>query len=264
MSLTRTALPTAARRPGRLQMRKLAQLVLQFGRGTWIVTTRFPRLDQAQKGLEFQRWARQVLAILEIEVQTNAPAPVGFAGLVVSNHLSWLDVLVLQSLMPSSFVAKTEVRRWPLVGWLSHACATIFVDRSSARSAHAMVDDTAAAIRQGHAVVVFPEGTSSDGQSLGHFHANIFESAVRAGAPVQWFSLRYQDADTGATATAAHFTGDMSLAQSLQQVTASSVIRARVHVGDQVATQGHSRRTLALHVHGRIRHQLFGPTHEGS
>ena len=245
-----------------MPVRKLAQLLLQFGRGTWVVATRFPRLDQAQKGLEFQRWARQVLAILDIEVEANAAAPVGFAGLVVSNHLSWLDVLVLQSLMPSSFVAKSEVRRWPLVGWLSHACATIFVDRSSARSAHAMVDDTAAAIRQGQAVVVFPEGTSSDGQSLGLFHANIFESAIRARAPVQWLSLRYLDADTGATATAAHFTGDMTLADSLKQVTGSSAIRARVHIGEQVATQGHSRKTLALHVHGRIRNQLFGPAHE--
>jgi 1-acyl-sn-glycerol-3-phosphate acyltransferase len=257
-------LAAAPRRAGPRQLRRLAQLALQFVRGSWVVAVRFPRLDRAQKGLEFQRWARQVLAILEIEVQASAAAPQGFAGLVVCNHLSWLDVLVLQSLLPCAFVAKTEVRQWPLVGWLSHACATIFVDRSSARSAHAMVDDTAAAMRRGDAVVVFPEGTSSDGQSLGTFHANIFESAIRAGAPVQLLSLRYLQPDSGAAATAAHFTGNMTLAQSLKRITASPGIRARVQVGERLDAQGHSRKTLAQHAHARIRQQLLDTAHATS
>ena len=117
---------------------KLLRIALQFGRAAWLVALRFPHLQQVQKLAHIQRWSQQMLAILEIEVASNKLAPSGFAGLVVSNHLSWLDILVLQSLLPGAFVAKTEVRRWPVVGYLAQACATIFVDRASPRSARAM------------------------------------------------------------------------------------------------------------------------------
>jgi 1-acyl-sn-glycerol-3-phosphate acyltransferase len=253
---------TAGRSPGRHALRKLPRLALQFARGASVVALRFPALNAAQKGLEIQRWARQVLAILEIEVQANTPLPAGFAGLVVANHLSWLDVLVLQSLMPVAFVAKTEVRHWPVVGYLAQACATIFVDRSSARSAHAMVEDTAAAMLRGRAVVVFPEGTSSDGTRLGHFHANIFESAIRAAAPVQLLTLQYLDPGSDLPATAAHFIGDMTLLSSLKRVTGTSGMRARVQLGDCIGTQGHSRKTLALHAHARMQRQMMEATRE--
>ena len=246
-------------RPGQPRALKLFRLALQFARGTCVVALRFPRLGPTQKQQAIQRWAQQVLAVLEIEVQTNTLPPQDFAGLVVSNHLSWLDVLVLQSLMPAAFVAKNEVRRWPLVGYMAAACATIFVDRASARSAHAMVDRSAAAMAQGQAIVVFPEGTSSDGTGLGRFHPNIFESAIRAKAPVQLLTLKYLDRSTGAVDTAAHFTGDMTLLESLQRVMASSRIRAQVHIGECLSAQGHSRKTLAQQAHARMHTLLFAP-----
>jgi 1-acyl-sn-glycerol-3-phosphate acyltransferase len=238
------------------RLRKLLGIVLQFGRGVWTVSLRFPRLSKAERLLEIQRWACQLLAILEIEVQSNKPAEADFAGLVVSNHLSWLDILVLQSLMPGTFVAKTEVRRWPVVGYLAHACATIFVDRSSARSARSMVADTASAITQGYAVIVFPEGTSSDGSSLGAFHANIFESAIQARSRVQLLTLRYQDRASGKPAAAAHYIDDMTLVSSISRVTASSSIQAQVHIGECLSVLGHTRKSLALHAHARIRADL--------
>jgi 1-acyl-sn-glycerol-3-phosphate acyltransferase len=255
-------MPTVMGSTRRSRLVKLTGIALQFGRGAWTVSLRFPGWDKAQRLQAIQRWASQLLAILEIEVQSNQLPPSGFAGLVVSNHLSWLDILVLQSLMPGSFVAKTEVRRWPVVGYLAQACATIFVDRSSPRSARSMVEDTAAAIAQGYAVVVFPEGTSSNGQALGNFHANIFESAIRAQAPVQLLSLQYIDSVTGQAAAAAHFIDDMTLMDSLKDVMASSTIRARVHIGDCISAQGHTRKSLALHAHQRIHAHLFAPAYE--
>jgi 1-acyl-sn-glycerol-3-phosphate acyltransferase len=240
----------------RSRLRKSLGIALQFGRGAWTVSVRFPGLHKAQRLLEIQRWARQLLAILEIEVQSNKPPQAGFAGLVVSNHLSWLDILVLQSLMPGTFVAKTEVRRWPVVGYLAQACATIFVDRSSARSARSMVENTAAAIAQGYAVIVFPEGTSSDGSSLRPFHANIFESAIQAQSPVQLLTLRYHDTASGEAAAAAHFIDDMTLISSLSSVMATSSIQAQVHLGDCISAQGHTRKSLARQAYHSINAQL--------
>ena len=226
-----------------------------------MVALRFPALDKEQKLQEIQRWAQQVLHILEVEVQSNALPQPGFAGLVVCNHLSWMDVLVLQSLMPGAFVAKTEVRGWPVVGYLAQACATIFVDRSSRRSARAMVERTAAAIAQGYCVVVFPEGTSTDGRNVGSFHANIFESAILARCEVQLLTLQYLDRSTGLAAQAAHFTGDMTLLTSLSKVMATSTIQAQLHIGERLSALGHTRKSLALHAHGKIRTHILTPAH---
>lgn len=254
-------MPALRRRLSASRPLKLLRIALQFGRAAWLVALRFPHLQQAHKLQEIQRWSQQLLGILQIEVASTQLPPSGFAGLVVSNHVSWLDILVLQSLVPGAFVAKTEVRSWPLVGYLAQACATIFVDRASARSAHAMVEDTACAIAQGYAVVVFPEGTSSDGRAVGSFHANIFESAIRAQSQVLALSLHYRNQNTGAAATDAHFTGDMTLLASIARVTANSSIQAQVRLGACIPAHGHSRKSLALLAQQKIHAQVLNPSH---
>ena len=198
--------------PGKVRApwKKWAHIAWQFGRAGWIVGLQFPRMQKEQRLHEIRQWSLSVLQALDVEVRCTAPPPAGFAGLVVSNHLSWMDILVLQSILPGTFVAKTEVRRWPVVGYLAQACATIFVNRSSPRSARSMVDDTMAAVEQGYAVIVFPEGTSTDGKDLAPFHANIFESVVRSQGEVQLLTLQYVDKASGQVASGVHFTGTMS------------------------------------------------------
>jgi 1-acyl-sn-glycerol-3-phosphate acyltransferase len=238
------------------QLRKLLQLTAAFFNAWFLLRLRFPRLQRAERLQEIQGWASRVLRILEIEVHCNQGPDANFAGLVVSNHLSWLDILVIQSLLPGVFVAKSEVRHWPLIGTMARACETIFVDRASARSAHAMVDSSVAAFAQGYSVVAFPEGTSSDGLDVGNFHANIFEAAIRTRTPVQTLSLQYVDAASGQPNQAAHFTGDTTLLSSLRKVLARSNIKTQVHVGERIPTVGHSRRSLSHHAHRTIRTQL--------
>jgi len=238
------------------QLVKLLRLAIEFIRGGFLLRRQFPQLQQHERLEAIQSWARRVLQILEVEVVCNKLAPANFAGLVVANHVSWLDVLVIQSLMPGIFVAKSEVRRWPLIGAMAQACQTIFVDRASARSAHAMVDSTVAAFGQQTTVVAFPEGTSSDGAEVGSFHANIFEGAIRSRTDVQPLTLRYLDTDTGMPATAAIFTGDMSLLSSLRQVLGTSTIRTQVHMGSLIAAHGHSRKSLSQQAHRSIQSRL--------
>jgi len=239
---------------------KWVRIAFQFGRAGWIVAMRFPGLHKEQRLREIQRWSKSVLHVLQIEVRCNQLPDAGFAGLVVSNHLSWVDILVLQSILPGTFVAKTEVRHWPVVGYLAQACATIFVNRSSPRSARTMVDHTVAAIAEGYAVIVFPEGTSTDGDDLGTFHANIFESAIRADGQVQLLTLKYVDKVSGEVAKDVHFTGDMSLLNSIGSVTRLSTTQAVVHLGECVPANGHTRKSLAQHAHQSIRAQLLFPS----
>jgi 1-acyl-sn-glycerol-3-phosphate acyltransferase len=240
------------------QLRKVLKLTAEFFKAWCLLRLRFPRLQREERLREIQAWASRVLKILEIEVHCNQTSDSDFAGLVVSNHLSWLDILVIQSLMPGLFVAKSEVRRWPLIGAMACGCETIFVDRASARSAHAMVDSSAAAFEQGYTVVAFPEGTSSDGRELGHFHSNIFEAAIRTRTPVQTITLQYVDTVTGQASQAAHFTGETTLLSSLRTVLAQTNIKTQVHVGERIQAIGHTRRSLCHLAHRIIRTQLLG------
>lgn len=240
----------------RLPLIRLLQLIAEFIRGNLVLWWRFPRMQRDEKLKEIQRWAKKVMLILGIEVECNNVPPTAFAGLLVSNHLSWLDVLVIQSLMPGVFVAKSEVRHWPLIGSMARACATIFIDRASARSTHAMVDSTIAAFARGYCVVAFPEGTSTDGADLASFHSNVFEGAIRAQVHVQPVTLRYLDTQTGSHSEAAIFIGDTTLLSSLRKVMGTSTIKVKVHIGDCIPSQGQTRRSLCHLTHRLIRAQL--------
>ncbi len=257
-SLVSARLPSSA---GRRPLLKVLLLAQEFIRAGVLLRWQFSTLQREQKLQSIQRWARKVLQILEIEVHCNQLPDADFAGLVVSNHLSWLDILVIQSLMPGVFVAKAEVGCWPLIGAMARNCATIFVDRATARSAHAMVDSTVAAFEQGYAVIAFPEGTSTDGSDLGRFHANVFEGAIRAQAQVQPVALRYVDANTGLPAESAHFIGETTLLASLRKVLACSSITTQVHLGHCIGSAGHTRKSLCHHAHRVIRTQLLAQSH---
>lgn len=244
---------------------KLLRFMAEFIRGGLVLWLHFPQLHRDDKLEQIQRWARRVLLILDIEVQCDGSSSTTCAGLVVANHLSWLDILVIQSLMPGVFVAKAEVQRWPLVGSMAQACETIFVERSSPRSTRAMVEGTMKAFEQGYSVVAFPEGTSSDGSDLAVFHSNIFESAIKAQTHVQPVTLRYVHGATGLPTDAALFIGNMTLVSSLRQVMARTTIRTHVHIGERLYSQGQTRKSLAHQAHQSIRGQLarhrygFGP-----
>jgi 1-acyl-sn-glycerol-3-phosphate acyltransferase len=240
---------------------RLLRLAAEFFRAGMVLWLKFPRLRRDQRLHEIQRWATRVLLILDIEVQYSGPLNMSSAMLVVANHLSWLDVLVIQSLTPGVFVAKAEVKHWPLIGWMARACGTIFVERASPRSARAMVGDTMNALDQGYSVIAFPEGTSSDGSDVGVFHANIFEGAIKARTDVQPLSLRYVHAATGLPQEAALFLGDMTLVTSLRRVMASSAITTQVHFGACIGSQGQTRKSLASQAQQSIRRQLTDRRH---
>jgi 1-acyl-sn-glycerol-3-phosphate acyltransferase len=235
---------------------KLIRLLLELSRGSLILWLQFPRLERNQKLLEIQRWARKVLLILQVEIQCEGSLPDHCNALVVANHVSWLDILVIQSLMPGVFVAKSEVRRWPLIGMMAHACSTIFVERSSRASARTMVDGALKAFNQGYSVVAFPEGTSSDGADLAAFHSNVFECAIRAKTPVRPVTLRYVEVQTGLPSKAALFIGDMTLTSSLRRVMATSTIKTLVHIGDCIHVSGQTRKSLSLQAHRYIQTRL--------
>ncbi len=160
-------------------------------------------------------------------------------GLLVCNHLSYLDIVVLSSIQPCVFVAKRDVAGWPLFGWLARAAGTIFVDRESRFSSPVVVDLIRNAISGGSVVVLFPEGTSSDGATVLPFKSTLLESAVQHQCPVTAASIQYA-LDDGLVADEICYWRDMTLLPHLLKLFFKREIRSscsfsppRIRVGNR-------------------------------
>ena len=133
---------------------------------------------------------------------------------MVANHISWLDIFVINSLEPCRFVAKSDIRGWPLVGWLCAKTGTIFISRGKPRDVRAIYQGLVASIKEGDRIAFFPEGTTAAQGGLLPFHPNLFEAAIDAGVPVQPYALRYLD-DAGELHPAADFIGETTIVESI-------------------------------------------------
>ncbi len=120
------------------------------------------------------------------------PVDLPAGGLLVANHVSWVDIFVINALAPSSFIAKDDIARWPLIGTLVGRVGTLFLERGKRHAVHRALTVVAEQLRAGRRVAVFPEGTTGSGDVLQPFHANLIEAAVKADAPLLPIGLRYR------------------------------------------------------------------------
>jgi 1-acyl-sn-glycerol-3-phosphate acyltransferase len=174
----------------RTAWRSLALLLTSVQAGLEIISNKWrnpPGLARREEWLN--KWCRVVARRLNIHVEVDGSFP--SAGLLVSNHLGYLDVIAIGSLSPCVFVAKKEVRRWPIYGILARMANTIFIDRSRPGEVAHAISRISATIGKGSIVVLFPEGTSSDGTQVLPFHSSLFEAAVSDHHPVSCARISY-------------------------------------------------------------------------
>lgn len=213
--------------------------------GMWTIWLRFPQLSAEQREMRVQAWALQFLALWGIHLRVVGQPVAQGPALMVANHISWLDILVIHAARHCRFVSKSDIRAWPLVGMLATGAGTLYIERSKRRDALRMVKDMADAMRKGDVVAVFPEGTTSDGRALLPFHANLIQAAIEADAPVQPMSLKFTDAQTGETSFAPCYIGDDTLIGSVWRTLKAGRIEAVVHFGQPQTAQGRDRRAWA-------------------
>ncbi|WP_432257927.1 lysophospholipid acyltransferase family protein [Cupriavidus sp. TMH.W2] len=248
-------------------MRKTA-LVLHLLRGLVTCALLFPWLGVRSREWHIRRWSRRLLRICGVEVEVvdatgAASTGAGRQGaMVVSNHISWLDIYVIHSWQPVRFVAKSEIRSWPLIGWLCDKTGTIFIERGRKRDAHRVLHDITDVMLQGDLVGVFPEGTTTDGAAVLPFHANLMQAPISGGLPVQPLGLSYLDAATGQPTLAAAYIGDTTLLQSLEAVLRAPRIKARLVIGPALVSVSGDRRELANSAREVVAHLSQGaPEH---
>ncbi|MFI5960741.1 lysophospholipid acyltransferase family protein [Streptomyces asoensis] len=188
-------------------------------------------------------WSRSVVRAAGVRVRiTGVTAPTGTGLLLVANHISWLDIPLLAAVRPARMLAKAEIRRWPVAGALVARAGVLFIDRDRLRALPATVARIAAALRAGHAVAVFPEGSTWCGRAQGHFRRAVFQAALDAGVPVQPVRIGYRDR-AGAAGTVAAFVGEDPLLASLWRVVTARGLVAEVEVRPPLAPAAHPDRT---------------------
>lgn len=218
--------------------------------GVWVVATRFRRLDAPQRMLRVQWWSAKFLHVLGIALYAEGRPQPG-AKLIVANHISWLDILAINAVVPSRFVSKAEVRHWPVIGALVNAAGTLYIERERPRDALRVVHQMAEAFLAGDTLAVFPEGTTSHGHGLLPFHANLLQGAVATATPVQPVALRFFDAEH-AVSPAPAYVGETTLDQTLWWIVCAQGLSVRVHVLPALAAGQTERRALAERLHNEI------------
>jgi 1-acyl-sn-glycerol-3-phosphate acyltransferase len=212
----------------------------------------FPRLSKPNRDLRVQIWACTVLKRLGVELTiAGTPARVG-PMLLVSNHISWLDIVVLHAVCHCRFVSKADVKRWPLIGTLATGGGTLYVERESRRDAMRIVHRMAEALRDGDILAVFPEGTTSDGASVLSFHSNLIQAAIWAGAPVQPVALQFVHGQSGTPRRDVTYMGDESLVGSIWRTLVARDLRAEVVFGTPQCAGGRDRRAWARELRSAI------------
>ena len=223
----------------------------------------FPWAGQARRNGITRRWSRKLLAICGVSVEQDGAVQALEHAMIVSNHVSWLDIFVINALHPCHFVAKSEIRDWPVLGWLADKGGTVFIARGNRRELRHIFKGMVASLQAGQRVAFFPEGTTARPGQVLPFHANLFEAAVDARVPVQPFALRYLDG-AGAAHGAIDFSGEMSFAQNMMQVLAGPAVRAVLTCLAPMEAAGAHRRDLAQASHDAIEAALgAAPVTEG-
>jgi 1-acyl-sn-glycerol-3-phosphate acyltransferase len=217
----------------------------------------FPFLDHAGRERRIQRWSAQLIAICGVSLQVNHTAqaePVSPA-LIICNHISWLDIFVINSVHACRFVAKSDIRDWPLIGWLCDKSGTIFIARGKQRDVRRIYAGLVRSIHDGERVAFFPEGTTAPQGTVLPFHANLFEAAIEAQVPVQAYAIRYRDA-AGNYHPAADFIGEMSFAESVLMILRHPAMHAELIRLPAVSSAGAHRRELAVTMRAKIAQAL--------
>ncbi|MBM3110319.1 MULTISPECIES: lysophospholipid acyltransferase family protein [Pseudomonas] len=233
-------------------------LVVMFGLGMAALFTVYEHLRIPASAERRQRWSQLFMRTL-----SNAlPFKVRVLGqlpqqpmLWVSNHVSWTDIPLLGMLTPLSFLSKAEVRTWPVAGWLALKAGTLFIRRGGSDS-QLLRSQISQHLQHDCALLIFPEGTTTDGRSLRTFHGRLLASAIDTQVPLQPVALRYLR--DGQVDPIAPFVGDDDLLSHLMRLFKHECAEVEIHLLKPIASSGEERAALAFKAQQAIQTALFG------
>lgn len=193
-------------------------------------------------------WMRGLIGILPLRIHRHG-TPAKETALLVSNHVSWLDIVAIGAQSPVHFLSKAEVRHWPVIGWLASAAGTQFIQRGQAggQTLHTQLSD---ALLQGDSLVIFAEGTTTAGDRVRAFHGRLMSCAIESQTPVQPVAIAYRRGEQ--RDVLAPFIDDDEFSRHLLRLLGSAPIDVELHFLPLVHCQTHNRNQLARRVQGAV------------
>lgn len=233
---------------------RLARLGIHLMSGCIQLAFMSPWGHSAFKQRQIQSWSAKLLQLCGIQLALVGQPYVGQAKqgqFWVSNHISWMDIFVINSIRPTRFVAKADIRSWFLIGWLVAQADTVFIQRHQRQHTNQALNNIEQVLQQGGTIGLFPEGTSTDGTAVKPFKASLFQAAINQRAIIQPLAIEYLT-EQGEHNTAPAYCDDITLWQCLQQVLLQPQSTVRVHCLPCIASDAHTRQQLAPHVQRSI------------
>lgn len=231
---------------------RLLRTALHVCAGLATILFRFPALSPAQRQDSVHRWSATLLERLGVALQVHGQPQAAGPLMIVANHISWLDISALHAVQYCRFIAKADLKHWPVIGLMSARAGTLFIERESRRDAMRVVHHMADSLRAGDVVAVFPEGTTGDGSTVMPFHANLFQAAISAGAKVQPLLIQYVDVKSGRPSTAASYIGDEVFLTSVWRTLCTPGLAVRIFLGEPQPVKDRHRRTLAAQMRDAV------------
>lgn len=197
---------------------RVMRLFIHFAVGSIKVFLFVRHYEESKKAGALQKWSTQLLNLLDIELVVSGSIPTPLANtLIVSNHISWLDILIIFTVIKPRFVAKKEIASWPVIGLLTKVGDTIFIDRSNKRNIMQVNKQLSDQLSVGNCIAIFPEGTTSTGESVLPFKASLFEPVFQSKGHVLPVVIQYKD-EIGNLNMSPTFAGDTTLLTSIWKI----------------------------------------------
>lgn len=232
--------------------------------GTLIAAGVFPMAKKSLRSWLIRWWSKRILAAFNLQVTCTGNIPQENATLVntmfVANHISWTDIHAINSIIPLRFIAKSDIKNWPVFGYLAKKANVLFIDRSKRKDAARTIDTATLSLQSGDNLCLFPEGTTTDGTKIRPFKSSLFEAAIQANSAIRPISIHYPCAD-GSTNTGIAYAGETTLLESIQQVlhqkrpVVELCFLAPITM-QEFSVETKDRRLLALHVQQLIQNKL--------
>jgi 1-acyl-sn-glycerol-3-phosphate acyltransferase len=224
---------------------RITRLVIHTLYGALIAVIVLPWVGPRRRDQLISYWARRLLTVLNIRVVIKGVPPNidTQRTMFVANHISWIDIHALNSIRAVRFIAKAEIRRWLVFGWLAHKVNTLFIERSKRHDTGRIVEIASESLRAGDNLCFFPEGTTTDGSHIKPFKSSLLQAAINAGAQVWPLGIYYPGTD-GKPNTQMAYYDDVTLLQSVKQVLAQVAPIVELHFFSPIDATGQERRAL--------------------
>jgi 1-acyl-sn-glycerol-3-phosphate acyltransferase len=232
--------------------------------GLLIASILFPFAGNTIKAKLIQWWCSRLLAAFNIKVNVIGSPPPNSAqpssnSMLVANHISWSDIHALNSVTPLRFIAKSEIKGWPIFGYLVTKANTLFIDRSKRQDAKRTIETAYASLQSGDNLCFFPEGTTTDGSEVKPFKSSLIQAAILAKSHIWPVAIHYPNPD-GSINTKIAYAGETTLVESMRNMLLQQnpviVLNflAPISPPDYEAMD---RRSLTQHIESLIRKQLM-------